>query len=258
MFSIIDVFTKFIRLYPCKSTTTEEAVKHLKDYYRAYSSPRRLVRDRGTCFTSGQFAEFVKEKSIEHVLVAVGTPRANGQIERFNRTITPMLAKVAENPNKWDQVLDLVEFALNSTICRSIQDTPSRILFGINQWGKVNDSVRLVLEEKKNEDRDLGSIRDNAARCIEKNQLENKNSYDGRRKAAATYKEGDYVRNHDTTASVNKKLLPKYGGPYVVKRVLRFDRYIVTDIDGFQVTRLPYTGTIGVDHIKPWIRDSPD
>ncbi|XP_015440400.1 PREDICTED: uncharacterized protein LOC107195130 [Dufourea novaeangliae] len=222
---------------------------------RAYGKPRRLISDRGTCFTSSQFTEFMKEKSVEHVLVAVGTPRANGHIKRFNRTITPMLAKLAECPNKWDQILDQMEFSLNNTICRSIRDTPSRLLFGTNQSGELNDHVRLMLESQNDNDRDFGSIRNNAAKCIEKQQLENKNSYDEKRKAASAYKEGDYVmiRNYDTTAGVNKKLLPKYKGSYVVQKVLRFDRYIVSDVDGFQVTRLPYTGTVSADHMKPWI-----
>ncbi|XP_018370142.1 PREDICTED: uncharacterized protein K02A2.6-like [Trachymyrmex cornetzi] len=81
---VIDAFTKFIRIYPCKSTTTEKTVKHLRDYFCAYSKPKRLVSDRGTCFTSDAFKTFVKNESIVHVLVAVGTPRANGQVERFN------------------------------------------------------------------------------------------------------------------------------------------------------------------------------
>jgi len=29
---IVDAFTKFIRIYPCKSTTTDESIKYLCDY----------------------------------------------------------------------------------------------------------------------------------------------------------------------------------------------------------------------------------
>lgn len=91
---IIDAFTRFIRLYPCKSTTTEESVKHLHEYFRAYNKPKRLISDRGTCFTSDAFKEYLKSETIEHVLVAVNTPRAKGEVERFNKIITPMLGKL--------------------------------------------------------------------------------------------------------------------------------------------------------------------
>jgi len=57
-------FTKFIRLYPCKSTTSEEALKHLDNYFRAYSKPKRIVSNRGTCFTSSKFTTTLKELDI--------------------------------------------------------------------------------------------------------------------------------------------------------------------------------------------------
>lgn len=78
---VIDAFTKFVRLYPCKTTTTEEVLRHLCDYFRTYSRPKRLISDRGTCFTSEAFKECLKSEAIEHVLTAVSTPRANGQVE---------------------------------------------------------------------------------------------------------------------------------------------------------------------------------
>lgn len=53
--SVIDGFTKFIKLYPCKSTKTEEVTKHLSDYFQNYSLPKRVITDRGTCFKSNKF-----------------------------------------------------------------------------------------------------------------------------------------------------------------------------------------------------------
>ncbi|KOC58629.1 Pro-Pol polyprotein [Habropoda laboriosa] len=78
LFAVIDAFTKYIKLYPCKSTRSEETIKHLRDYCRAYSKPRRIISDRGTAFTSNRFKEYLEDEKIEHVLIAVGTPRANG------------------------------------------------------------------------------------------------------------------------------------------------------------------------------------
>lgn len=94
--SIIDAFTKFIKLFPCKSTGTEETVQNLQTYFKMYSKPKRIISDRGTSFTSTAFKNFVNNEFVEHVLIAVGTPRANGQIERFHRVITPMLSKLCD------------------------------------------------------------------------------------------------------------------------------------------------------------------
>lgn len=108
----------------------EEALKDLRDYFRAYSKPRRLISDRGTCFTSEEFEEYLKNEMIEHVLVAVSTPRASGQVERFNRMITVMIAKLSETPSKWDRVLEQIEFLVN-TVCRTTGKIPARLLFGL-------------------------------------------------------------------------------------------------------------------------------
>lgn len=130
--SIIDAFTKFIKLFPCKRTGTEETIQNLQTYFKMYSKPKRIISDRGTSFTSTAFKNFINDEFIEHVLIAVGTPRANGQIERFHRVITPMLSKLCDTPQKWDKVLHAAEFALNNSICRTTNQTPSRLLFGID------------------------------------------------------------------------------------------------------------------------------
>lgn len=252
---IIDAFTKFVRLYPCKSTTTEETLRHLYDYFRAYSRPTRLISDRGTCFTSDAFKECLKSDSIEHVLVAVGTPRANGQVERFNKMITPMLAKLSETPSKWDLVLERIEFSINNTFCRATNETPARLLFGLPQRGRSNDLLRELINLSFDEKRDFDSLRDSARIKIDEAQRKGAERYNLRRKVARKYNVSDYVeiRNVETTAGINKKLVPRFKGPYVVKKVLDCDRYVVVDIDGFQLTQRPSTGILAPDQMRPYM-----
>lgn len=67
------------------------------------------------------------------ILIAVATPRVNGQVERMNRFLTPMLAKLSNNRKMGSS--DLAEFSINNTVCRSIGNTPSQLLF-IEQLGQ--------------------------------------------------------------------------------------------------------------------------
>ncbi|CAK9799721.1 hypothetical protein ANTQUA_LOCUS2205 [Anthophora quadrimaculata] len=93
------------------------------------------------------------------------------------------------------------------------------------------------------------------SQIIGKTQPGNETRYNSKRKESTVYKEGDYVMigNTDTTAGVNKKLIPKFRGPYQIKKVLERDRYIVGDIDGFQVTQRPYNSIVALDNMKPYV-----
>jgi len=214
-----------------------------------------LISDRGTGFTSDVFKEYLKSEMIEQVLVAVSTPRANGQVERFNRVITPMLAKLCEMPSKWDRVLDQVEFSLNNTVCRTTSETPARLLFSLDQRGKTNDVLRNFIEHDRDIDRNFSLIRETAEEKISETQRKGVERYNLRRKAAHRYKVGDYVeiRNVETTAGINKKLLPKFKGPYVMRKVLDHDRYVVTDVDGHQLTQRPYNSVLAPDQMRLYV-----
>lgn len=52
VFLIIDGFTKYVKLYATKTTSSKEAIYHLSDYFQNYSKPRIIVSDRGAAFTS--------------------------------------------------------------------------------------------------------------------------------------------------------------------------------------------------------------
>lgn len=47
----IDAFNKFVKIHPVNSTSTKEVNTRLSKYFKCYSRPRRIMSDRGTCFT---------------------------------------------------------------------------------------------------------------------------------------------------------------------------------------------------------------
>lgn len=258
IFVVVDGFTKFTKVYPCKSTNSNEAIKYLKQYFYAYSKPRRVISDRGTAFTSKLFENFLTDNDISHVLIATGVPRANGQVERFNKNVIQIMSKLTKSADQWDDTLFDVEYAINNTVNKSIGDTPSKLLFGIHQTGKVNDNLKEFLDDSVGQrfDRNIELVRKKACNNIGKSQEYNKKYYDKKHKVAFQYKPGDYVviTNVDVTPGINKKLIPKFKGPYTVKRVLPNDRYVITDVDGFQLTQKPFEGIFDASHMKLWTK----
>lgn len=62
------------------------------------------------------------------------------------------------------------------------------------------------------------------------------------------------IKNVVVTLGVNKKLITKFKGPYVVRKVLDNDRYVVGDVEYNQVTKRSYEGIIGFDQMKGWVK----
>jgi len=133
IFLVVDAFSKFVKLYAVKSTNASEVIKCLKSYFEHYSQPLYIISDRG--FVSCEFEEFIKMHNVQHIKIATASPQANGQVERINRTILPMIAKLADERSvQWHCVLEDVEFACNNTISKATNECPSITFWNATTW----------------------------------------------------------------------------------------------------------------------------
>lgn len=251
-------------MYAVNSTSTKEVCASLDKYTEYFSRPRRIVSDRGSCFTSYEFKQYLLDNNIEHVANATCSPQANGQVERINRILKSVLSKISEpvRHSDWHKLLGKVEYAINNSVHSVTKQTPCKLLFGVDQKGRDVDTLTEYLDDLhfSKEDHNLTALRRDADCRI--NELQEKSSirYAQSHKPHVEFAEGDYVmiRNVDTTIGTNKKFIPKFRGPYRIHKILPNDRYVVRDIDGCQLTQLPYDGVIESSRIRKWIdrRDS--
>lgn len=252
---VVEAFTKFTFLKPVKSTNTKYVINFLEEIFALYGNPRILVSDQGSAFTSHKFQVFCKQNQIKHVLNAVATPRANGQVERFNRTLKSALLTMCTNEEKWDSLLSQIQFSINNVKSSSTGHTASELLHGFRPR-RGNDSQ--LIDEISTLPRmieDIVKLREEVGRKLEKDSDRQKERYDLKRKAPKTYKEGDLVVvEKREVASGSRKLVLPYSGPMVVKKVLDNDRYVVSDMTGTYRTRRRqrYENIVAVDQMKPW------
>ncbi|KYN01995.1 hypothetical protein ALC62_07212 [Cyphomyrmex costatus] len=168
-----------------------------------------------------------------------------------------MLAKLSDDSSGkyWYKIIANVEYALNNTVNRVTGETPSRLLFGVKQRDKLTDNLSECVQDEVGEKRsDFDEIRDRASDRILRSQAYNKEYTDNRRKEAHEYLVGDLVsiKNFDSTAGASRKLLPIFKGTYKIAEKLGNDRYVVTDVDGFQNTLRPYRRIWQAANLRPW------
>ncbi|GFV32641.1 transposon Ty3-I Gag-Pol polyprotein [Trichonephila clavipes] len=209
VFSTIDLrltgyFRKFIPAYSV-------IAKPLSDLLR---------KDTPFNFDVKQKASFDEIKRLLSQKPVLGLPRANGQVERINRTIIPVLSKMSEDdPTKWFKHVPSLQEVLNSTFQRSINTTPFELLFETQINNKIDLRIQQLIDEQLqlefNENREL--LRKAAKTQILKVQNENKKSYNLRRKSYL-YSVKDLVAIKNATRTWTK-ICNKFIGPYKITQV---------------------------------------
>jgi len=197
---------------------------------------------------------FCDNYGIKHVLNAVATPRANGQCERYNKTIVQALATTmaGRDPRHWDTVVKQVQGALNTTHNKGINTTPMKALIGCETRSATEAPLLSQIKEAVHR-LDLDELRIDVQAHIGQQQREQKERYDRTRRDATKYHEGDLVLvqiTSDPATGSSKKLHPKFKGPFRVRKVLINDRYEVEDLrEGCRRSRT----VAAADRMKPWI-----
>ena len=93
LFVVRDAVTKFIWLLQTKSTTCKEPIKGLRWQVAIFGTPKRIVADRGTASTFNAFREYCKNERILLQFITTDVLRSNGQVERMNKMLIPILTK---------------------------------------------------------------------------------------------------------------------------------------------------------------------
>lgn len=255
---LIDAFTRYIYLKAVRNTKSSTSIRVLREYIGIFGVPRRIISDRGTSFTSESFKNFVSDKGIQHILNAVATPRANGQVERYNKVIVDALTAKSINTadTKWDDHLPDVQWGINNTFNKGINRTPAEALFGIRPKGPSDSRLLSAIDDGvSGSDTNLDVIRHEISTYVETSQQHQKNRYDRSRCKPIQYKVGDLIRVERQVPATgsSRKLVPKFQGPYKISKVYNHDRYQVEDTPMTRKGKKKYSAVIAVDKIKPWL-----
>lgn len=149
LFVVTDAFTKMTWIFPTKTTNTREVLDKLNVLQQQFGNPRRIVSDKGAAFrTSIEFQQYCNDENIEHLQITTGMPRGNGQVERINRSIIPILTKLSiDDETKWYKHVPALQVALNSTYHRSIDTTPFKLFTGVPMRHKLDPQLVDALEQ---------------------------------------------------------------------------------------------------------------
>ena len=91
---IIDAHSKWLEVLITQKSTSTATIEKLREVFATHGLPHTLVSDNGPCFTSEEFATFMKMNAINHIRGAPYHPATNGLAERAVQTVKAALKKM--------------------------------------------------------------------------------------------------------------------------------------------------------------------
>jgi hypothetical protein len=127
----MDYLTKWPEVFPAPDQSSATVARLLvEEVVSRHGVPSEILSDRGQAFLSGLMKEVELLLGFHKVNTTAYHPQTNGLVERYNRTLTAMLAKTVEKGGpEWDERLPYVLFAYRASQQASTQESPFYLVY---------------------------------------------------------------------------------------------------------------------------------
>ena len=145
----IDVFSKKAWAYPLKHLKAAEISKNFEEVIKECPELKTVQSDNGTEFQA-EFANLLKSRNVKHNHSRSHTPQAQGQIERFNKTLKSMIYNyfTMYNTQIWVPVLKDIILNYNTRIHNTIKEKPQDVFDGNVNKDEVYRNIDLAAKGK--------------------------------------------------------------------------------------------------------------
>jgi transposase InsO family protein len=263
---VIDHFTRWVEIFPTSDQTAETTANViLNGVISRFGCPLDLHSDQGRNYESTIFKELCRLLEIRKTRTSPRHPQANGQAERFNRTLIKMIRAYLKGEQRdWDLNLGCLTAAYRATVNESTGFTPNMLMLG----KEVRMPGEVIYGTKDQPLTSYGAYIDNLRSHFQKAHMlarkhqdnstkRQKDTFDGKT-LLNKYQPGDLVWY---LAEVRKEgICPKLQNPYrgpcvITKKLNDLDYGIQLDVKGTERVvhhnkLKPYEG----DTELPWAR----
>ncbi|XP_011697582.1 PREDICTED: uncharacterized protein LOC105455741 [Wasmannia auropunctata] len=227
---VIDIFSKYVSLYPIKKATTKITLnKIINDYFQRVAKPEAILSDNGTQFTSKKWRESLGKENVRVIFSSVRHPQSNPvertmrELGRFFRTFC------AEQHTKWAKYVKEIENILNLTTHSSTGYIPYEIHYGESPQYKIKQLVDFPPDEKSDSIICV-KVKENLIKSAKNRRKQQKRCS----KVQLGINDLVLVRRSELSSAldkVTKKFFQLYEGPYKVKKIIPPNAYQLCNIE---------------------------
>ncbi|OMJ28601.1 Retrovirus-related Pol polyprotein from transposon [Smittium culicis] len=263
----IDHQTNWIVASATSDAKADTVIKFLHEkIFLQFGSPKEIISDRGTQFTSDLMKKYLETIGVKHNLTSSYHPMANGKTERANGVIGRALTKLSQNhKTKWDLFLDQAVWATRVRQHSVTKVSPYFLVYGIDPR-LPGDQINPFLSHDYNQ---TNAIDETSKRLITVTNAR----IDAREEqlTAANKMKAQYNKNANETKyplgswvliknETKKKLDPNFLGPFKVVYYGPFHTYKLETVNGMQLktlvnhNRLRQANVSSEEKLKPWTK----
>ncbi len=127
---VMDDYTRFPEVEIVPSTSAQQVIPRLDRIFASFGIPDIVRTDNGPPFNSHEFANYAKYLGFVHRKITPGWPQANGEVERFMKTLKKAYRTSFAESKPWKQ--ELFKFLRNyrATPHSTTGTPPATLLFG--------------------------------------------------------------------------------------------------------------------------------
>ena len=240
----IDVFSRYLFAYPLTDASAINVAKALNDIMTKHANlPTTIITDKGTAFTSTIIAEVTQILGITLKYATTKPPQTIGKLERTHASLkTNLKMACGEYRRQRHKYLPLAVLNHNTSYHASIGCEPTRVFHGRIPYNILdqklgnnpNERISPTTETAEEIQNRTKILIDKTKQNIMQSYIKYKEYYD-RKAKAAPLKENEYCFVLQPKADNQGSKIPfrdyRWVGPFVVKKVLPNENYIVRRIN---------------------------
>jgi len=230
---IVDRYSKMALYIPAKKSwdARDLADAFFQNVICRFGTPKGVVSDRGSVFTSAFWTEVCYQTQMKRRLSTAFYPQTDGQTERQNQVLEQYLRIFcSEEQDNWASLLATAEFAYNNSVHSSTGSTPFLVVYGKHprlfhppEDSRLEGEVPAAVERVER----IRQARETLEKRVQDAQAYQQRVYNAKHTPMA-YKPGEHVLLSVKNLKLrqpSKKLSEKYIGPFVVVEAVGAQAY---------------------------------
>jgi len=130
VFAIVDYYSRWTNAVIMTKTETKNIINVMSTIFATHGVPEIVVSDNGRNLCSAEMEEYLCEYGIKHRRVTPYWPRANGEVERQNRTLLKAIRTARVEKKDWKKELNKFLLNFRSTPHATTGVSPAELLMG--------------------------------------------------------------------------------------------------------------------------------